>query len=403
MNYEPCHSVRIAHGSGRRRDRLRGGRASEAPAPESSAGNAPAASASGTGATGGSEGGRGDPYANLPEINLSPTGSDALGNPDFNFDRTPLVTGVDTDRVEIKLQFACINNSVIDCGMMSSKFPEEDIGFVDRVNQRTDGQLIFQPISFPELGIAGPDTVRLIEDGTLPVAQIYGGYVGGDFPLMDISNLWGLYPFIAFADVYTALERGVIDAAVSCGSCGYAQRWYEVADYLVGPIVSIGNAWMTINIDTYNELPPDFQNIILEEGARHAYLNRTLLVDVWTQRALDDNQAEGMEFLKFTEEMTQAQRQAALDIVVPNWLERAGGPSSEGANLFNEKVSPIVNAMVDENGNVVPTDGAMAAAPAAGASAMAETELVSEGYDITPQYVISALGADDQTMAFAEW
>ena len=172
-----------------------GGGASEAPAPESSAGNAPAAAAaSGTGAAGGGGGGSGDPYANLPEINLSPTGSDALGNPDFNFDRTPLVTGVDTDRVEIKLQFACINNSVIDCGMMSSKFPDEDIGFVDRVNQRADGQLIFQPISFPELGIAGPDTVRLIEDGTMPVAQIYAGYVGGDFPLMDISNLSGLYP-----------------------------------------------------------------------------------------------------------------------------------------------------------------------------------------------------------------
>ena len=113
-----------------------------------------------------------------------------------------------------------------------------------------------------------------------------------------ISGLGGEPQFIAFADVYTALERGVIDAAVSCGSCGYAQRWYEVADYLVGPIVSIGNAWMTININTYNELPKDFQNIILEEGACHAYLNRTLLVDVWTQRALDDNQAEGMEFFQ---------------------------------------------------------------------------------------------------------
>ena len=442
-----------------------GGGGAEAPAPQDSGGgSAPASGAAtgGGGSTSGGAAGGGDPYAGLPEINLSPTGSDALGNPDFNFDRTPLVTGVQNDRVEIKLQFACINNSVIDCGMMSSKFPGEDIGFVERVKQRTDGQLIFLPISFPELGIAGPDTVRLIEDGTMPVAQIYAGYVGGDFPLMDISNLWGLYPsaeaqlavidavqpemdritrenggvqigytytannyffskrpvrsldefnglksrshstvlsdlisglggepqFIAFADVYTALERGVIDAAVSCGSCGYAQRWYEVADYLVGPIVSIGNAWMTINADTFDELPKDFQNIVLEEGARHAYLNRTLLVDVWTQRALDDNQAEGMEFLKFTDEMTQAQRQAALDIVVPNWLERAGGPGSEGAKLFNEKVSPIVNAMIDESGNVAPTGGATAAAPAAGApSGSGETQLVSEGYDITLQYV----------------
>ncbi len=432
--------------------------------PES--GGAAAAAATNNGAPSPGDGpapaaGRADPYAGLPEINLSPTGSDALGNPDFNFDRTPLVTGVATEPVDIKLQFACINNSVIDCGMMSSKFPQEDIGFVERVKRRTNGQLVFQPISFPELGIAGPDTVRLIEDGTMPVAQIYAGYVGGDFPLMDISNLWGLYPsaqaqlavidavqpemaritrenggvqigytytannyffskrpvrsldefnglksrshstvlsdlirglggdpqFIAFADVYTALERGVIDAAVSCGSCGYAQRWYEVADYLVGPIVSIGNAWMTVNVNTFNELPRDFQNIILEEGARHAYLNRTLLVDVWTQRALDDNQSEGMEFLEFTEDMTRAQRQAALDIVVPNWLERAGGPGSEGARLFNEKVTPIVNARIDETGNVVPTTGAAQAQAAPPAVAVGETELVSEGYDIQLQYI----------------
>ena len=156
----------------------------------------------------------------------------------------------------------------------------------------------FEVSSFPELGIAGPDSLRLIEDGTLDSAQIYSGYVGGDHLIMDMSNLRGLYPtqaaqlavidaiqtkmagiteenggvqvaymmiahnyifaqppvenlnalqglkvrshstvlsdllsgmgadpqFIAFADVYTALERGVIDGAISCGSCGHGLR-----------------------------------------------------------------------------------------------------------------------------------------------------------------------------------
>ena len=71
---------------------------------------------------------------------------------------------------------------------MSGKFPKGH-QFHGAGPPCTDGQLDFQLISFPELGIAGPDTVRLIEDGALPVAQIYAGYVGGDFRLMDISNL----------------------------------------------------------------------------------------------------------------------------------------------------------------------------------------------------------------------
>lgn len=36
---------------------------------------------------------------------------------------------------------------------------------------------------------------------------------------------------MAFAEVYTALERGILDAGVTAASAGYGQRWYEVIDY----------------------------------------------------------------------------------------------------------------------------------------------------------------------------
>jgi len=41
---------------------------------------------------------------------------------------------------------------------------------------------------------------------------------------------------MAFADVYPALERGVLDGAVTCGSCAVGQKWFEVTDYLTGPV-----------------------------------------------------------------------------------------------------------------------------------------------------------------------
>ena len=351
----------------------------------------------------------------------SPSGWSCGVESGINFNQTPLTSSGE----KFEFQMACINRTLVDCGLAIGNYSEtEDIGFVERVNRRTNGQVVFEISSFPELGIAGPDSLRLIEDGTLDSAQIYSGYVGGDFPIMDMSNLWGLFAtqqdqldvidaiqpkmaevtaenggiqiaymmtahnyifakpqvdglgdlqglkvrshstvlsdllsgmgadpqFIAFADVYTALERGVIDGAISCGSCGHGLRWYEVSDYLVGPIVSVGHSWFAVNEGRWNAMPKDLQNIVLEEGARHAYLNRQLLFEHFAPNAIAENVKEGMTEVEFTEEMKAAQRKSAIENVVPGWVDRVGGPTSEAAIIFNEVVAPIVKVQINTDG-----------------------------------------------------
>ena len=83
---------------------------------------------------------------------------------------------------------------------------------------------------------------------------------------------------LALSDVYTALDRGVFDGAVSCASCGLEQRWWRVADYIVGPFFNVSHSWLTVNRELWDTMPLDLQNIILEEGARHAYLSRYLVL-----------------------------------------------------------------------------------------------------------------------------
>ena len=39
---------------------------------------------------------------------------------------------------------------------------------------------------------------------------------------------------MAFAEVYTALERGILDGGVTGANAAYGQRWYEVTDYMAG-------------------------------------------------------------------------------------------------------------------------------------------------------------------------
>ena len=322
-----------------------------------------------------------------------------------------------------KFQYACINRTLDPCELLAAPG-----SMLDRIRERTNGQIDIQISSFPELGLAGPDTLRLVADGTLGMAEIYSGYIGGDLPIVDIANLWGLIPdtdtnwktieavsgpihdiieersngivlaesyygnnyyyigerietradlaglkirshstvlgdlisgmgadaqFVAFSEVYTALERGILDAAVTCGPCGAGLRWFEVADYLVGPIISIGVTYITINKDRWDDIPADLQAIMREEAQRYQDENRRLVVDVWDPKGIEDNVAGGMEYVEFTPELKAALKQASLDVVVPNWVDRNGGPSSDAVKMFNDLVAPILGVSIDSNGKAV--------------------------------------------------
>ena len=68
-----------------------------------------------------------------------------------------------------------------------------------------------------------------------------------------IAGLGGEPLTIAFAEVYTALERGTLDAAISGTKPGYGLRWYEVSKYLVGPISMRPHVALAINKNTWKQ------------------------------------------------------------------------------------------------------------------------------------------------------
>ena len=44
--------------------------------------------------------------------------------------------------------------------------------------------------------------------------------------------------FVWFAEVYTALERGILDCGVTVAFAAHAQQWHEVSEYMLGPLSS---------------------------------------------------------------------------------------------------------------------------------------------------------------------
>jgi len=324
-----------------------------------------------------------------------------------------------------EFQYVCVNRTLLPCQVVQE--------YLDTVNTRTDGQIEIQLSSYPELGISGFDMIRLLQDGTIGLGEIYSGFVGGEFPVFEAANLWGVYNSVdewfeasealqediktlvsretgggqivgfnyyssnyfftknplntlddfsgvktrthsnvlsdligpdglganpqtmAFADVYPALERGVLDGAVTCGSCAVGQKWFEVTDYLTGPVPgTFAETFITFNGKEWKSLPADFKAILLEEGALHSERAKAAALnsDVESEGKLI---GLGMTHSNFTDEMLAIIKNAAKDSVIPKWAERAGGFGSESVDLYNSKVGPVTGLYVQPDGTASST------------------------------------------------
>ena len=164
-----------------------------------------------------------------------------------------------------------------------------------------------------------------------------------------IVALGGEGQFMSFYEVYSALERGSLDAAVTGAKAGHRQRWYEVTDYLIGPFISMPVGFETMNRDSWEGIPVDLQNIIIEEGAKME-LENLRLAAVWNEIGVQDNVEGGMIFLPWSDEMMQyVYENVALARVLPNWIQRV---DAEEIALWNEVVAPLAKVAIERDGSL---------------------------------------------------
>ena len=170
-----------------------------------------------------------------------------------------------------------------------------------------------------------------------------------------LTELGALPQFIAFADVYDMLESGSLDAAVTCGSCGIDQRWYEVTKYLTGPIPGSFNwTFITFAAEEWESLPAELQLIIKEEGAALTAKNREDIL-AWDSGAINDLKAQGMIYSPFGDDIISAFSAAGQESVLPPWVARTGGPDSEAVLFYNKHIAPITGLLVAADGTIVKT------------------------------------------------
>ena len=326
------------------------------------------------------------------------------------------------DGEPIVVQNACVNRAIVFCKIV-------DTFLIPRLTERTNGKLIIESTSFPELGVAGPDTLNLVRDGTLDMVNVLGPYVAGDLPQLEIQYLFGLYTersqqfdatvlmledieellikdtggypinvnwhngddiflftkeplhmpvdvqgmktrafgtsisdwirgmggepqFLAFAEVYTALERGILEAGVTGGDAGHSQRWYEVISYINGPLTSWPSSHNVVNKEIWESIPTDLQDIWKEESVK-LELEALRLGSIQNELGLQKNIDAGLEYIEFGPEMRAVSDEAVLNSVVPNWVDRVGGPDAPFVEVFNNAIAPVVGITIESDGTII--------------------------------------------------
>lgn len=149
---------------------------------------------------------------------------------------------------------------------------------------------------------------------------------------------------IPLAEVYTALERGVVDAVVTGPESGAGMKLWEVVDHVVDLRLGVGAGYVVVSQDSLDALPDDVRAVFEELQPELNELGWSLGTKD-TKAGLDEVQANGITATIPAKDEWQAELdEIARTVVVPNWAKRAG-PESAGA--FNEVLGPLVGFTIE--------------------------------------------------------
>ncbi|MFN3937708.1 MAG: TRAP transporter substrate-binding protein DctP [Gemmobacter sp.] len=96
-----------------------------------------------------------------------------------------------------------------------------------------------------------------------------------------VTTLGGSVVTLPASEIYSALERGVVDGAAwpVFGAMDY--RWYEVADYMTRPTFGINNHTLFINLDRWNALSPEHQAVLVRAAEEIEIEGRAKFEELW--------------------------------------------------------------------------------------------------------------------------
>ncbi len=237
----------------------------------------------------------------------------AYGLPGYVAAETPTLEGLDLSTITQDIE---TQRKVSD-----AYFPILEKEFAKVYNAK-----LLQLYPFPSQTLWCRDKVESLSDLKGKKIRVYSTTLG-DF----VEGVGGTSVTVPFAEVIPALEKGVVDCGITGTMSAYKAKWHQVANYAYTLRVGWGMAFGAMNIDTWNKLGTENQEILTRE------LN-TLTNAMWDETATEDKvaiscitggkcdigEAGSMVLVEPSKTDLKQRTEIMNSVILPRWAERCG-------------------------------------------------------------------------------
>ena len=159
---------------------------------------------------------------------------------------------------------------------------------------------------------------------------------------------------VSFAEVPGALQKGVVDCAVTGAGSGYNAGWWEVSTNLLAiPLGGWDPVVTAMNLDRWNSLSPETQELIQSqvktgfedpawEVAQDALTND--IACLTGNGECPSGEARNMTLVEVSEEDFTKAREILVGEVLPEWADRAG---PEWTERWNTSIGEVLGVTVE--------------------------------------------------------
>lgn len=161
---------------------------------------------------------------------------------------------------------------------------------------------------------------------------------------------------VSFGEVPGALQRGVVDCAVTGAGSGYNAGWWEVSTHLMAiPLGGWDPVVTAMNMDAWNALAADQQSALMDaiktefEEPAWAAAQDGLAMDIACLTGTSEctlGDARDMTLVEVGQADVEAARTILIEQVLPDWAERAGG---DWAQRWNASVGETTGVQIPLN------------------------------------------------------
>lgn len=158
---------------------------------------------------------------------------------------------------------------------------------------------------------------------------------------------------VSFSEVPGALQKGVVDCAVTGAGSGYSAGWWEVSTHLLPiPLGGWDSVVTAINLDKWDGMNAATQDLITSQistgfeepawaSAQNALVND--IACLTGNGECPSGDARSMTLVEVSDADFQTARNILTSEVLPEWAERAGG---DWATRWNDSVGKVVGVEI---------------------------------------------------------